>query len=147
MSRFVPRLPVCGRFLAVPVLLLLSLAGCAGLAPTDEQRHETDQRNEYAQLVRMGDNICQDGDLTAARALYERAYALDPSKPEPLIGIADAALHTGAMGDGRRGLSPCACDRTTADRAVIWARSSVAGAGTDRFGHGSDHSPSTSQSR
>lgn len=47
----------------------------------------------------MGDNICQNGDLTAARALYERAYALDPSKPEPLIGIADAALHTGAMGD------------------------------------------------
>jgi Tfp pilus assembly protein PilF len=93
--------------LAASLLLLVTLAGCAGLAPTDEQRHETNQRNKYAQLVRMGDSIRQNGDPAAARVFYERAYALDPTRPEPLIGIAEAALQSGAVGGGayRRALA------------------------------------------
>lgn len=76
---------------AIVVPLLAIVAGCAGPVPTGAQRAADDSNSRIAQVLRTADATRAGGDVAAAAALYQRAYAMAPERPEPLLALAEAA--------------------------------------------------------
>jgi Flp pilus assembly protein TadD len=75
------------------------VTACSTTTPAPESSKNNDGQGRVTQTLRTADAMRAGGDLAAAALLYRRASALDPSKPEPLIGLAEATLAMGGTSE------------------------------------------------
>lgn len=84
---------------ALPLLLGMVLAGCAGQVPTDAEVKQQNADAKAAQMLRVAETTARGGDLATAIGLYQRAARLAPDNPAPLIGLADTLALAGLSRD------------------------------------------------
>jgi Flp pilus assembly protein TadD len=75
------------------------LPGCAGIPPTEAEIKSEDTDSKVTQALRMAEQVRSGGDVMSASLFYGRAHLLDPSRPEPLIGLAETEIALGAYDD------------------------------------------------
>ena len=74
----------------------LTLGGCAGGPPSQEESQAQDKDSRYAQAMRMAASVRAGGDHTTAAMFYQRAHLLFPNRADPLVGLAEVASAVGA---------------------------------------------------
>jgi len=86
------------RYATLAALLAFSqaLGGCAGLPSQDHKMETNEQDSKFGQSMRMAASIRAGGDVSTAARFYQRAHEVDPSRPEPLLGLAELATTAGA---------------------------------------------------
>jgi len=98
VSRVVHGVPSVRDTLSRPAMavLLLTLGGCAAGQVPSPDKPETASEVAFPQAMRMAKSVRTSGDAAGAALFYRRAHMLAPEKPEPLIGLAEAAAASGA---------------------------------------------------